>query len=88
MPPAPRPERPTQNRVIERLTTPPSAGGLGYAKRGNWSQRDGNRCIELEHLRGTQRAVCVAAESALAALEGIARKELNALPLAPEVWTE
>ena len=51
MPPTLRPERVTQNRVVARLTASPSAGGLGYAHLGNWSQRDGNRNIEATHLR-------------------------------------
>ena len=52
MTPPLRPERATQNRVVQCITTPPAAGGLGYANLGDWSQRDGNRCIEAEHLRG------------------------------------
>jgi hypothetical protein len=31
MPPALRPERVTQNRVVARLSASPAAGGLGYA---------------------------------------------------------
>ncbi|WP_338463108.1 type I restriction endonuclease subunit R (plasmid) [Synechococcus elongatus IITB7] len=49
--PIPRPERHTQDRVIQRLTTPVSKGGLGYAKLGDWSQESGNRCIEADYLR-------------------------------------
>ena len=52
MPPALRPERVTQNRVVKCITSPVSAGGLGYANLGDWSKRVGNRCIETEHLRG------------------------------------
>ena len=46
-----RPERATQNRVVERLTRPVADGGLGYAYLGDWSQRTENRCIEVDLLR-------------------------------------
>jgi type I restriction enzyme R subunit len=48
-----RPERVTQNRVVERITRPVAQGGLGYAYLGDWSQRDGNRCVELDLLRAS-----------------------------------
>ena len=48
-----RPERVTQNRVIERITRPIAQGGLGYAYLGEWSKREGNRCIELGLLRAS-----------------------------------
>ena len=46
-----RPERVTQNRVVKRITTDVAAGGLGYANLGDWSKREGNRCIEVQELR-------------------------------------
>ena len=46
-----RPERVTQNRVVKCITTPSAADGLGYVNLGNWGKREGNRCVEAEHLR-------------------------------------
>ena len=48
-----RPERVTQNRVVERITRPVAQGGLGYAYLGEWSNRAGNRCVELDLLRAS-----------------------------------
>ena len=49
--PSLRPERVTQNRVVKCITTPSAAGGLDYANLGDWGKREGNRCVEAEHLR-------------------------------------
>ena len=46
-----RPERATQNRVVKRITRLVATGGLGHAYLGEWSGRDGNRCIEVDLLR-------------------------------------
>jgi type I restriction enzyme, R subunit len=56
MPPSLRPERVTQNRVAARITAPAAVGGLGYAHLGEWSQREGNRCVEAAHLRANLKA--------------------------------
>ena len=48
-----RPERVTQNRVVERITRPMAQGGLGYVYLGEWSNRAGNRCVELDLLRAS-----------------------------------
>ena len=52
----PRPEHATQNRVVQRFTTPASAGGLGYRHLGDWRQREHNRAIETALLRGNLAA--------------------------------
>ena len=36
-----RPERVTQDRVVQRFTTPVAAGGLGYRKLGDWHHHVG-----------------------------------------------
>jgi type I restriction enzyme R subunit len=51
-----RPERATQSRVVQQITLPAPAGGLGYANLGEWSKREGNRCIEAEYLRSNLKA--------------------------------
>ncbi len=51
MTPPLRPERITQNRVIDWITAAPAQGGLGWRYLGDWSQRAGNRCVEPELLR-------------------------------------
>ena len=56
MPERPRSEHRTHKRVIDLLTQPTAAGGLGYRYLGDWRDRANNRPVEADVLRDSLKA--------------------------------
>ena len=69
MPPILRPERVTQDRVVQRFTAPAAAGGMGYRALGDWHGREHNRGIETALLHGNLAARGYSAAQIGAALQ-------------------